>query len=122
MTVDGLSAGLQRSAMGQGAGAVDGVTDTPGYKKLVKATQEFEGILISELMDDFKDGLSVPGGDTPLAGDDTLNSLAIQTLSTSMAQKGGLGIGQMLVRQLAPGLHRNSASSGGSKIRADLLD
>ena len=78
--------------------------ETPAHRKLRKAAQEFEGILISQLLQDFH--FSSLGGDSPLAGSDTLNSLAVQTLSNSMAARGGFGIGQMLVRQLEPGLNR----------------
>jgi Rod binding domain-containing protein len=85
--------------------SADGAPETPAHKKLVKATQEFEGILISKLMEDFKVGLSSLSGDSPLAGSDTLNSLAIQSLSTALARHGGLGIAQMIVHQLEPSLN-----------------
>ncbi len=79
--------------------------ETPGHKKLRKAAQDFESILISQLWGDFKSGLSSLTGDAPLAGSDTLNSLAIQTLSSALASRGGLGIGRMLVHQLEPSLN-----------------
>ncbi len=80
--------------------------ETPAHKKLRKAAQDFEGILIEQLLGDFKMDSSSLTGDTPLAGSDTLNSLAIQTLSSALAARGGLGIGQMLVHQLEPSLNR----------------
>jgi len=78
---------------------------SPAHKKLEKAAQEFEGMLISQLLGDFTSGLTSLSGDAPLSGSETLNSLAVQTLSSAMAGRGGFGIGRMLVHQLEPSLH-----------------
>jgi Rod binding domain-containing protein len=83
-----------------------GQTETSAHKRLRKAAEEFEGILISKMLDEFKTGFSSIGGDSPMAGSDTLNSLAIQTLSGAMARQGGLGIGKMLLHRLEPSLNR----------------
>jgi Rod binding domain-containing protein len=82
--------------------------ETPAHKKLRKAAQDFEGILISEMWEKFNEGFIDFGGETPLAGSDTMNSLAVQTLSAAIAKSGGLGIGKMLVHQLEqdPALER----------------
>jgi Rod binding domain-containing protein len=88
------------------ASSADSQPESRAHKKLRKAAQEFESILISQLLGDFKSGFSSLTGDAPLAGSDTLNSLAIQSLSSALAARGGLGIGNMLVRQLEPSLNR----------------
>jgi len=93
-------------AASQGVSAPGGQMDSAAHKKLAKAAQEFEGMLISQLLGDFNAGLSSLSGDSPLAGSDSLNALAVQTLSTAMASRGGFGIGRMLVHQLEPSLHR----------------
>ncbi len=80
--------------------------ETPAHKKLRKAAQEFEGMLITQLLGDFSSGLPSLTGDAPMAGSETLNSLAVQTLSQAMAGRGGFGIGNMLVHQLEPSLTR----------------
>lgn len=80
--------------------------ETAAHKKLVKAAKEFEGMLISQLLGDFMSGISSLSGDAPLAGSDSLNSLALQTLSNAMAGRGGFGIGKMLVHQLEPSVNR----------------
>jgi Rod binding domain-containing protein len=85
-------------------GAAAGSTETTAHRKLRKAAQEFEGMLIEQLMGDFKQGFTSLAADAPLAGSDTLNSLAIQTLSKALAERGVLGIGRMLVHQLEPRL------------------
>jgi len=79
--------------------------ESPAHRKLRKAAQEFEGMLMQQLLGDFKVGFSTLGGETPMAGTDSLNSLAIQALSTALAKRGGLGIGNMLIHQLEPHLH-----------------
>jgi Rod binding domain-containing protein len=83
-----------------------GAPEAPAHKKLRKAAQDFESMLITQLWGDFKSGFSSLAGDAPLAGSDTLNSLAIETLSSALASRGGLGIGKMLLHQLEPGLER----------------
>jgi len=90
----------------QGAGATNDQPETAAHKKLRKAAQDFEGILISQLWGEFQTSLSSITGETPLAGSEGLNSLAIQTLSSALASKGGLGIAQMIMRQLEPTLQR----------------
>lgn len=105
MSLGRVTSGAPLTPFGQEATA--GTAETRAHHKLHKAAQEFEGILIEQLLGDFKEGLSSLTGDAPLAGSDTLNSLAIQTLSTALADRGVLGIGKMLVHQLEPRLPRN---------------
>jgi len=76
------------------------------HKKLRQAAQEFEGMLITELMQNSNMGFSSLTGDAPTGGSDTLNSLAIQTLSSGLAAHGGMGIANMIVHQLEPSLNR----------------
>ena len=91
--------------------------ETPTHKKLRRAAQEFEGLLIEELWKEAGSDFSTLTGERPSAEAETMNSLAIQTMSVALAQKGGLGIAQMLVRQLEPSLDRNEKNRGGGKIK-----
>jgi Rod binding domain-containing protein len=107
MTLNATHSGIQAFPNRQSGVATAGAQpETPAHKKLRKAAQDFEGILISQLWEHLQTSFSSFGGETPLAGSDTLNSLAIQTLSTALASRGGLGIGKMLVHQLEPTLNR----------------
>jgi Rod binding domain-containing protein len=117
MTLTAMNSALQTSGHRPEATSTGGGAETPAHNKLRKAAQDFEGILISQLLGDFKMGSSSLTGDTPLAGSDTLNSLAVQTLSTALASRGGLGIGQMLVHQLEPSLDQGQPQKGGGKIK-----
>ena len=89
-----------------GAAPLGSQPETTAHKRLRKATEDFEGILIGQLWEHLQTSFASFGGETPLAGSDTLNSLAIQTLSTALASRGGLGIGQMLLHKLEPTLNR----------------
>lgn len=117
MTIRGMNPRSQMLMSRQEASSAGSASETPAHKKLRKAAQEFEGILISQLWGDFQTSLSSLSGDAPLAGSDTLNSLAIQTLSTALASRGGLGIGKMLVHQLEPSLNRGQKNQGVREIR-----
>jgi Rod binding domain-containing protein len=117
MTLAAIHSGLQAPHRRQEAAAAVDPSQTPAHKKLVRAAQEFEGMLISQLLGDFKSGLSSFAGDGPLAGSDTLNSMAVQTLSGALARQGGLGIGRMLVHQLEPSLSRGGKGTTGNNIK-----
>jgi Rod binding domain-containing protein len=105
MNLSALNAGMSPLARSPQVNSPGNQPESPAHKKLTKAAQEFEGMLISQLLGDFTSGLSSLTGDAPLAGSETLNSLAVQTLSTAMASRGGFGIGRMLVHQLEGSLH-----------------
>jgi Rod binding domain-containing protein len=91
--------------------------ESPAHRKLRKAAQDFESILISELWQDFQASVSW-SGETKMAGSDTLESLAIQTMSAALAQRGGLGIGRTLVHSLEPSLERGHTTVTGIKSRS----
>jgi Rod binding domain-containing protein len=117
MTLAAINAGLPMLGHLREGGTTAPAAETPAHRKLRKAAEEFEGILISQLLGQFQTGFSSLAGDAPLTGSDTLNSLAVQALSNAMAHRGGFGIGQMLVRQLEPSLNRGQQSQGGGKIK-----
>jgi Rod binding domain-containing protein len=121
MTLTSLSSGLRPTNHRQEAAAAVDASQTPAHRKLLKSAQEFEGMLISQLMGDFKAGLSSLAGDAPLAGSETLNSLAVQTLARGLAERGGLGIGKMLVHQLEPSLDRGGKNTTGRNIKTASL-
>ena len=97
---------VQRSNDPQPVASTGRSPESFAHRKLRKAAQDFEGILLSQLWDQLGMGFSSLSGSSPMAGAETLNSLAIQALSTALARRGGLGIGAMLVRQLEPSLNR----------------
>ena len=117
MTFSAMNSGLPTVTPPQGVNSAGGQPETSAHQKLRKAAQQFEGILISQLLGEFQMGFSSLTGDSPMAGSQTLNSLAVQTLSGAMASRGGFGIGRMLVHQLEPSLNRGQQDSGRGKIK-----
>jgi len=105
-----------------GASSATPAAETPAHRKLRKAAQDFEGILISQLWGEFQTGFSSLTGNAPLAGSDTLNSLALQALSSALASRGGLGIGQMLVRELEPSLNRGNPNLSRAETKVGFED
>jgi Rod binding domain-containing protein len=119
MTVAALHAGLAPPLNRSGVTPAlrdQAAEETPAHRKLRKAAQDFEGILISELWDQSDSDFSSLPGETQAAGSDTLKSLAIQTMSAALAKRGGLGIARMLVHQLEPSLNRGQQNQTGERL------
>jgi Rod binding domain-containing protein len=79
-------------------------------QKLKKAAQEFEGVLLSSWLEEMQKsslGSSDTGQD---AGAETLRSLGTQAVALALAQRGGLGIAQMIVHHFSPTLRSESRS------------
>jgi|GEM_PF-3228910 len=80
--------------------------------KLHKASQEFEGILISTLWSSIQDDpMMGTQDDDSDPGADSLKSIGLQAMSNALSQRGGLGLATMIDRQLAP--HSSPAAPAG---------
>ncbi len=70
-------------------------------QKLYKECQQFEGILISNLWSEMDSTIGASDlGNDPGAG--TMQGFGIQEAAMGLASSGGLGIANMLYRELAP--------------------
>ncbi len=69
--------------------------------RLRKHAAEFEGLLLTEVLDKLKDSCRLPGEESSDSAGDSYQSLAGAALGKSLASKGGLGLADMLVRSLA---------------------
>jgi len=98
--------------------AAKSALESPDRRKLRKAAQEFEGLLLAELWKESGSDISAPFGESSSAESESMNSLAIETMSAALAQRGGLGIARMLIHQLEPGLHHGGKGSGRGNIKA----
>ena len=94
---------LQPAASGA-ASKVGGATPNSRSQKLTKVAQEFEGILLSSLLDEIQKGTLDPSQSSLGAGSETLRSLGTQAVAQALAQRGGLGIAKMIVRHFTPRL------------------
>lgn len=82
--------------------------------KIDKSAQQFEAILVGTWLKEAQQSFaSVPGGDTDRdVGGDQMMSLGVQSLSTSMAASGGLGIGKMIAKAMHAAADREKAGVG----------
>ncbi|MBI1749424.1 MAG: hypothetical protein HYR59_02055 [Acidobacteria bacterium] len=73
---------------------------------------DFESLLIASLWQSMQsDSLGATEAESD-PGADTLKQLGVQAMSTALAAAGGLGIGQLLLRQLVPAVERKSSVVG----------
>ena len=86
------------------------------HKKLTEAAQQFEGMLMQELLKPMKEhGFSQDEADSGDEGSglgDTLSSYGTETMATAIAKGGGLGIAKRVVAQVE-GQKAHHAAVGG---------
>jgi flagellar protein FlgJ len=90
------------------AGTIPAVSDAGAmqHRKLTDAAQQFEGMLLEEILKPMKEhgfcqGDSVVRDDGQGGGfADTLNSFGAEALATAIAKGGGLGIAKRVVNQV----------------------
>ena len=99
---------LQEARVVQKGAAPKKLTDD---EKIDKSAQQFEAILVGTWLNEAQQSFaSVPGGDTDRdAGGEQMMSLGVQSLSTSMAASGGLGIGKMIAKAMHAAADREKA-------------
>jgi len=66
-------------------------------QKLTKAAQEFEGVLLTTLLEEFQKSSLDASDASQGAGSETLRSLGTQAVAQALAARGGLGIARMIV-------------------------
>jgi Rod binding domain-containing protein len=83
----------------QGANLPKGPTDTA---KIDKGSKEFEAVLVGSWLQQAEQSFAtVPGADDGEdVGRGSMMSLGVQTLATSMAASGGIGIGKMVAKAM----------------------
>lgn len=69
-------------------------------KKVVRAAQDFESVLLGEMLQSLEKNLSAVPGESSAAGADDFHYLGTQALASALAERGGLGIARMIVRNL----------------------
>ena len=84
--------------------STEGITNLSGkpdaearMQKLAKVAKQFEGVLLSTLLQEVQKGTLDPSEAGLGAGSDTLRSLGTEAVAEAIAQKGGLGIARMIV-------------------------
>lgn len=71
------------------------------HERVVKASREFEAQLLSSLLAPLEKSFSaLPGEESPPGGDD-YGYMGIQALAAALSGSGGIGIADLVLRQLA---------------------
>jgi len=84
--------------------------NSPPARKLRKATEEFESILMTSWWEQMEKTFGGTEGHEP--GHDAIQDMGLRAMTTAMAQAGGFGIARMLYHQLAPELSRTPSTVG----------
>lgn len=67
--------------------------------RLRKAVQEFEALLLAQCLEKLQESVKLETeGSDPGAG--TLSGLGTQAVASALASRGGLGLGELMLRQL----------------------
>jgi len=69
--------------------------------KLKKSARAFEAILLQNWLEKMKESF-VGSSESQDAAHDTVSSLGTQAIATALAARGGIGIANLLLRQLQP--------------------
>ena len=77
----------------QGSGQQNG-------NRIWRAAQEFEGLLLANLLGPLERSFSGIGGEEQMPGCHAYQSLGMQAIATSLANHGGIGIASMIARSL----------------------
>ncbi|HVV64474.1 MAG TPA: rod-binding protein [Rhizomicrobium sp.] len=72
----------------------------PNFAAAKKAAQEFEGVLISQMLSDMFDGVKTDGPFGGGPGEEMFRSLMIDQYGKQIAAQGGLGLSGEITREL----------------------
>jgi peptidoglycan hydrolase FlgJ len=99
---------------------VDPGLDSRRQAKLVDAAQQFEGMMLQEMLKPMRGGQDSWGGDEKNDEDsaaDTISSFGTEALAKSISEKGGFGIAKQVITQVMMEHQRSSEKkSYGTKV------
>ena len=108
--VDSMAAFSEQLSLSSGSTASRSVTEgteapmSRDGQKLRNAALEFEAILLSSWWDQMQKCSLTPDENGHEPGFDTLQSLGTRAVSLALAGRGGLGIADLMIRQLSPAI------------------
>lgn len=99
-------------------GSTASVATTEGRGKLQRATEDFEAMLLADLL---KSGpkMGTVDGNEEDDGAGRYGDFSTEAMASAMAKQGGVGIGRMLLKQLGPAVR--GADIKGFSSSADTL-
>jgi len=69
-------------------------------RKVFRAAQDFESVLLGEMLRSLEKSLSAVPGEATDAGADNYQYLGTEALASALAARGGLGIARLITRSL----------------------
>ncbi|MBI3097654.1 MAG: rod-binding protein [Planctomycetes bacterium] len=87
--------------LGRAAESVEAGADPKKLKALKQATQEFEGLFVTMLLESMRKTIVKSGLMSGGRGEEVFQQLQDLELSRGIGKRGGLGIGEMVYRHLA---------------------
>jgi Rod binding domain-containing protein len=80
---------------------VNSVSSGPkSHPSAIKAAQDFEALLLANLLRGMQQAFSAVPGESSDAGSDNLRDLATQSLASALAASGGIGIARLIIAKL----------------------
>jgi Rod binding domain-containing protein len=80
--------------------AIPPTSEKSDPQKLIHAARQFEAVLLNQLLGSLEHTFSTLGEKKTETGSDHYHFLGVQALASSIAAKGGIGIAEMIVRNL----------------------
>ncbi|MEG9435346.1 hypothetical protein JAO29_04105 [Edaphobacter sp. HDX4] len=94
--------------------------DQASRKKLMDAAQQFEGMLLQEMLKPLRSGQGGDEGgggeDDSDGGNDTINSFGVEAVAKAISQSGGLGIARQVMQQVSSEHDRTHTPIANSSI------
>ncbi len=97
------------------AGKVGGSAD-PQTAKLKDGAQQFEAMLLGEMLKPLHFGSAGGEGEQDDSASGTVESFGVEALSKSIAKGGGFGIARQIIRQVTAEQEARQGSDGGTKV------
>lgn len=111
------AAGTRALGTSAGAGLGGDLLDRTRKAKLVDGAQQFEGVMLEEMLKPLHFGAApdADGGEvTGAAG--TIADFATEAMARALASKGGLGIARQIIQQVSREDEQLKQRSGGTKV------
>jgi len=99
-----------------GIASVQGATvpvDQTNDRKLTKAAQDFESVLLANLLENMQSAMSNLSGEPEDAAGDDFKGIGVQQIAKSWAESGGVGIARMIL----PYLGREAKSGAAADLK-----
>jgi Rod binding domain-containing protein len=98
----------EATGAGVGAGAMEGAAGSLEHRRLADAAQQFEGMLLQEMLKPMKEHGFCEGDEEEDSNTqdganglgDTLSSYGTEAMATAIAKAGGMGIAKRVVEQV----------------------